>query len=420
MYHPDIVERNLTVVQDQLGIRLTRYDQNMVDEMTDHLKGLVKSYSKEGGVKEWVREPTKQEWDYINNERIMCKYDFRYFSDRYCHIRIVRSDGSPVGVDRMGKHGLMPTQDALLRRIADDELKMYEAFDRNHSILGLLYFVHKARQTGFTALVRMMEKQRVFFWPDTMALAASENLEMVQELYRRDKVLWDNTPWFMRPTIKYDTKDEQLEFEGTNSVTLYHQGNQRGGLGTGKTISVAHLTECALWDRSAANHYDNTRKILDDLYPAIPRSLNTLYVMESTAMGIGGFWYDQVELIRNGSSRFNLFFCPWYAASDKYAETPPPNWEPDDFVVHQAMTAEATSQEYLGYKVKINKNQLYWYQKTMEEHTGRLFTFFSNYPTTIEESFQNSGDCAFSYELLKELSKGIGPIHGAYDMTVYA
>lgn len=407
-------------MQDALGIQLTRYDDGMVDEMTAHLVSLVKSYDKDGKPREWVREPTQQEWDYITNERIMSKYDFRYFANRYANIRIVRSDGSPVAVDRLGKYGFMRTQEALLSRVERDELAMYDAFDRGHSVLGLLYFVHKARQTGFTALVRIMEKQRVFFWPDTMALAASENLEMVQELYRRDKVLYDNMPWFIRPLIKYDTKDEQLEFDGINTVTLYHQGNQRGGLGTGKTISVAHLTECALWDRSAANHYDNTRKILDDLYPAIPRSLNTLYVMESTAMGIGGFWYDQVELIRGGSSRFKLFFCPWYAADVKYAETPPIDWEPNDFVKHVAETVENTSFDYLGYTMRLTKEQMYWYQLTMEEHSGRLFTFFSNYPTTIEESFQNSGDCAFSYELLAEMHKGIGKLHGAYDINIAA
>lgn len=416
MYNQKVVEQNLERVQDALDIRLTRYDDGTVDDMTQHLVKLVKSYDKFGAVAEWIREPTKQEWDYVTNERLICKYDFRYFANRYCNIRIVSNDGSDVKVDRLGKYGFMRTQEALLRRIEDDEAAMYDAYYKNQSILGLLYFVHKARQTGFTALVRMMSAQRTFFWPDTMALAASENLEMVQELYRRDKVLFDNMPWFMRPVIRYDTKDQQLEYEGINSVTLYHQGNQKGGLGTGKTISVAHLTECALWDRSAANHYDNTKKILEDLYPAIPKALNTLYIMESTAMGIGGFWHDQVELIRAGSSRFKLFFCPWYAADEKYAETPPPGWTPSDYVLSVAQMARETSKEYLGYRVELTPEQMCWYDKTMEEHTGRLFTFFSNYPTTIEESFQNSGQCAFSVEILRDLRKGLGPLHGSYDL----
>lgn len=407
-------------MQDALGVRLVRYDDGMVDDMTQHLVGLVKEYDKDGSPKEWVREPTRQEWDYINNERIMVKYDFRYFANRYCNIQIVRTDGSPVAVDRLGKYGFMRTQKALLKRIESDEIKMYEAFSKGESVFGLLYFIHKARQTGFTAIVRMMEKQRTFYWPDTMALAASENLEMVQELYRRDKVIYNNMPWFVRPAVRYDTKDEQLEFSGINTVTLYHQGNQKGGMGTGKTISVAHLTECALWDRSAANHYDNTGRILTDLFPAIPKSLNTLYVMESTALGIGGFWYDQVNQIRDGKSRFSLFFCPWYAADEKYTETAPIGWEPNEFTKHVAETVENTSYEYLGYKMRLTRDQMRWYEKTMDEHTGRLFTFFSNYPTTIEESFQNSGDCAFSYEMLAELGKGIGPLHGAYDLnTMY-
>lgn len=417
MYSERIVEKNLARLHDTLGIDVVRYDDGTLDDMTAHLVSLVKEYDKKTGQPvEWVRRPTQQEWAYINNERVVCKYDFDYFSRRYCKIQIVSEDGAPVGVDRLGKYGWMGTQEALLRRIRKDEEDMYDEFERGGSIFGLLYFVHKARQTGFTALARMMEKQRVFLWPDTMALAASENLEMVQELYRRDKRLFENMPWFLRPAIKYDTKDEQLEFDGVNTVTLYHQGNQKGGLGTGKTISVAHLTECALWDRSAANHYDNTRKILDDLYPAIPRSLNTLYIMESTAMGIGGFWYDQVELIRNGDSRFKLFFAPWYATT-KYSENPPFGWEPNDYTVHVADTVRDTSYEYIGHTMELTRAQMYWYERTMAEHTGRLFTFFSNYPNTIEESFQNSGDCAFTPELLAELGKGVGQLYGACDLV---
>jgi len=420
IYSDKIVDRSIASLQDTLGVKLTRYDDSMVDDMTDHLQKLVKAYDKDGMPTEWIRQPTKQEWDYVNNERLMCKVDYNYFSNRYCRIQIVDPEGAPVSVDRFGKYGLMRTQQALLTQIAKEEERLYDAYDRKQSIFGILFFVHKARQTGFTALVRMMEKQRTLFWPDTVSLAASENLEMVHELYRRDKTIYDNMPWFLKPRVQYDTKDEQLGFDGLNSITLFHQGNQKGGLGTGKTISVAHLTECALWDRSAANHYDNTRKILDDLYPAIPKSLNTLYIMESTAMGIGGFWYDQVELIRNGNSRFKLFFCPWYAADAKYTQTPPPDWEPSEYVQHVADVVRDTSYEYLGYKMELSREQMCWYDLTMAEHTGRLFTFFSNYPTTIEESFQNSGDCAFSHELLAELGRSIGPFHGAYDITMAA
>lgn len=385
--------------------------------MTAHLQSLVKTWDKDGQPVEWHRQPNQQEWEYVNNERIICKFDLNYFANRYAYIQIVSPDGEQVKVDRLGKYGWMRTQQALLRRIARDEEKMYDAYDRKASIFGLLYFVHKARQTGFTAVTRIMEKQRTIFWPDTQALAASVNEDMVHELYHRDKTLYDNLPWFLKPRPKYDTKDQRLEFDGINTATLYHQGNQKGGMGTGRTISVAHLTECALWDQGTAGHYTNTGRILTDLFPAIPKSLNTLYVMESTALGIGGFWWDQVELIRANKSRFKLFFCPWYAADAKYTETLPSDWKPSEYVQHVAEVAKETSYEYLGEKMELTLEQMCWYDSTMSEHTGRLFTFFSNYPTTIEESFQNSGDCAFDYELLAQLNKGIGALHGAFDIT---
>lgn len=417
MYSQRIVSRNVDKIADSLGIKLIHYDNQNVDEMTQHLVKLVKTYNKEGVPNEWVRQPTAQEWAYITNERLLCKFDFRYWSSRYAYIQIVPPDGGQVRVDRLGNWGFMRSQEALLKRVADDEEAMYDAYDRGESIFGLLYFVHKARQTGFTAVARMMEKQRTCFWPDTRALAASSNDDMVHELYQRDKVMYDNLPWFLKPKIQYDTKDAELAFEGISTSTLYHQGNQKGGMGTGRTISVAHLTECALWDENTAGHYSNTGRILTDLFPAIPKTLNTLYIMESTALGIGGFWYDQVELIRAGKSRFKLFFCPWYAADEKYTQTPPFDWEPSEFVLTVAQTVAQTSEEYLGYKMELTREQMCWYDSVMDEHTNRLFTFFSNYPTTIEESFQNSGDCAFSYELLAELNKGIGKLTGAYDIT---
>ena len=81
MYSSKIIEHNLARLSDTLGVRFTHYDDDLVDEMTAHLKGLVKSYDKEGNPDEWNRKPTQKEQAYIDNERIVCKYDFQYFAN---------------------------------------------------------------------------------------------------------------------------------------------------------------------------------------------------------------------------------------------------------------------------------------------------------------------------------------------------
>jgi hypothetical protein len=53
----------------------------------------------------------------------------------------------------------------------------------------------------------------------------------------------------------------------------------------------------------------------------------------------------------------------------------------------------------------LNRDQLYWYESTRSEYQkgNNLAFFLTNWPATPEESFQHSGQSAFSVELLDTL-----------------
>lgn len=401
-----------------MGIKLQRYDDTNLDDITDHLKRLVKSFDKEGRPNEWIRQPTQQELDYINNERIVCKYDPKYFFRRYAYLELAPIEGKPSsGVGRLGTVGLMRPQEVLMDKLAHSEEEMYEQAALGHLVDGLRYFINKGRQLHFTAICRLLSNHRVLFWPDTLALAASVNEDMTGELYRRDKVLFDNLPWFLKPQVEYDTKNAQFSFSPLGSQTLYHQANQHGGMGMGRMVPVAHMTEVAFWDEQVGPGTLLT-KLDYHLRAAIPQSINTLYLLESTSNGLGGWWYDQIELIRNKKSAFKLFFCPWYAADRKYRRYPPDGWEPDDYTKSVAERAERTSPEYFnGKTIRLDREQLYWYETELQSMSGRLAVFFSNFPTDLEEAFQMFEGAAFSPELLMELRKGLGRLYGPYDLV---
>lgn len=385
--------------------------------MTYHLVSLVKSYDKDGRPAEWVRQPTKQEWEYINNERLVGKYDFRYFANRYAVLDLAPIEGKPsVGTGRLGSVGFMRPQEVLLEKLAKSEEAMYEAVDRGYMVDGLRYFINKGRQLHFTAISRILSLHRVLFYPDTMAIAASVNEDMTGELYRRDKMLYDNLPWFLKPDKEFDTKNAQLTFKPLGSGILYHQANQHGGMGMGRMIPVAHMTECAFWDEmvGVGTLYN---KLDYHLRAAIPQSVNTLYILESTSNGVGGWWYDQIQLILQKKSTFDLFFCGWYVASRKYRRNPPLDWIPNEYTQRVAETIEATSFDYIGRTVRPDREQLYWYETEMASYEKRLAVFLSNFPSTLDEAFQDFEDAAFSPELLADLRKGIGPSYGTYDLT---
>jgi hypothetical protein len=420
MYAQSVVDRNIGVIYDTLGVRLHHYDDGMVDEMTAHLNSLVKSTGKDTGVEEFHRPLTREEEEYILNERLLCKFDFRYFAHRYAVIEIAAIEGRPAtDVGRLGKVGFMRPQEVFLNKLERSELAMYEMMDRGEMVDGLRYFINKGRQLHFTAVSRMLSNHRTLFWPDTNAIAASVNEDMVGELYRRDKVMFTHLPWFIKPRIEFDVKNQNLSFKPLGSGTLYHQANQHGGMGMGRMIPVAHMTECAFWDDMVGQ---NTlfEKLDYHLRAAIPQSINTLYILESTSNGLGGWWYDQIQLILRGKSTFDLFFCPWYAADRKYRRTPPEGWQPIEDTLSMADKAERTSAAYLGFTTRPDKYQMYWYETEKASYEKRLAVFLSNYPTTLDEAFQNFRNAAFSPELLQDLRKGVGKLYGSYDIFTAA
>lgn len=419
MYSERVVERHIANIYDSMGVKLRHYDNGMVEDMTNHLNTLVKSYDKDGNVAEMMRPLSKQEEEYVDNERLMCKFDFNYFAMRYAWIELAAIEGKQTTeVGRLGGLGFMRPQEVFLTKLSQTEDLMYEQIDRGEMVDGLRYFINKGRQLHFTAICRILSCHRSFFWPDTTAIAASVNEDMVGELYRRDKLLFDRLPWFLKPRVEFDVKNQNLSFKPLGSGTLYHQANQHGGMGMGRMIPVAHMTECAFWDEMVG---DNTlfKKLDYHLRAAIPQSVNTLYLLESTSNGIGGWWYDQIQLILKGKSTFQLFFCPWYSADKKYRRTPPEGWEPSDDTKLVAEKAERTSAAYLGFTVRLDKFQLYWYESEKVSYEKRLAVFLSNYPTDLSEAFQSFGAAAFSVELLNDLKKGVGPLFGSYDIFTH-
>lgn len=418
MYSDKQVAKKVADEFNRSGTSLIQYDDGQLEDMTNHLTSLVAKFDKdgrpEGGLAGLKRPLTQSEIAYVRNERLLCQIDFRYFATRYCNIKLAAKAGEVVKFGRMRE--FMLTQEVLLSKLAAAEERMMFEYEAGQPVPGIWFLIHKARQTGFTAIGRMLMMHRSAFFPDTTCLSASINDEMVQELYDRDQIIYQHLPWFLKPAVQYNTKAAQFSFEDINSGILYHQSNQKAGLGTGRTISNVHLTECALWE-SAGGAPD---KIEFSLLPGVPRAVNTLVVLESTAEAAGGYWYNAVTACLKGRDKlFNLLFCPWYAADHKYVATPPPGWDPMELTKAMIATAERTSPAYLqGTQVRLTREQAFYWEDQFMFHKGRrmLSQFYRNYPTTIDESFVSDAS-AFSVETIADLRAGVGQLIGAYDLA---
>lgn len=85
MYSPKIVENSVRKISDASGIRLKRYTVDACIELADHIDS---AYSKES--KQYTRNLSREELDFIRNEQLMCSVDFLYWAKRYARIKTKR------------------------------------------------------------------------------------------------------------------------------------------------------------------------------------------------------------------------------------------------------------------------------------------------------------------------------------------
>ena len=377
MYSNKTIQRDQDRIEQATRLTLMRYE---LGDVTQRKLDLVKGQP---------RELTPSEKAFIRNEQLLCMIDFRYWLTRYASLLM---DQGGLGTFASP----WESQEILLKVIADLEDLMVDAAARGEQVDGILIFLHKARQLGATAIARAISVHAMTARQHTRAMAASIDDDKVLELYDRDKIIIDNLPFYLRPSIGFDEKAQHIFFDKLGSRVIYQLGTQKSGLGQGRQFDVTHLTECASWPYPGV--------IEHDWMPTIPQSLRAFALLESTAQGRGNWWHQQIKkLTEHRLRRWHLVFIPWYAELKKYRATPPLDWTPSDEAMAHAQRVYETSAKYVGRQVMLSREQLYWWQSTRDEYylSNNLAVFYTNYCATIEESFQHREKSAFSFECLE-------------------
>lgn len=383
MYSAKTVERDTAKLHDALHLDLIRYDIPVVQQRKVDLAKLVN----EDG--EFLRALTVDEKAFIRNEQLLCAIDFHYWLQRYAHLLLDQG-----GLGSFSEP--WESQLILLRVIADLEDKMVEAAQRGEPVDGILIYLHKARQLGATAIGRAISVHAMIARKHTRAMAASVDEDKVLELYDRDKLIIDNLPFYLKPSIGFDEKAQHIFLDKLGSRVIYQLGTQKSGLGQGRQFDVSHLTECASWPYPGI--------IEHDWMPTIPQSLRAFALLESTAQGRGNWWHQSVKkLEQHRLRRWHLVFIPWYAEARKYRATPPTDWVPSEEAMAHGQRIMETSARYVGKQVVLTPAQLYWWQSTRDEYyaSNNLAVFYTNYCATIEESFQHRTKSMFAYDVLE-------------------
>ena len=286
--------------------------------------------------------------------------DFPLYSKNVLRIVDKKGDVKPLKLNR----GQMILHETLEKQLA--ETKRIRAL------------VIKGRQMGISTYV-----EGRFFWKTTKtknanAFVLSHLAESTSAIFRMVKFFYDNAahPIF-KPVLKSSTTTS-LEFDKLNSQ--YRIGTARSTqLGRGMTNRFVHASEAAF--------YPNSGEIVAGLLQSVPQE-DSEVIVESTANGAGGWFYEQVMKALAGDSDWIVVFIPWF-------------WLPEYSKKCDPYFTRTKDEEKLAALYELSNEQLNWRRSKIDE-LGSLDLFKQEYPCTPEEAFLFSGRSFVEEEFLMD------------------
>jgi len=233
----------------------------------------------------------------------------------------------------------------------------------------------KGRQQGCSTYVQARDFHIVSTTKGMKAFILTHEAEATKNLFEMTKRYYDELPNGLVP-VPDTSSAKELKFDALNSsYSVGTAGNK--SVGRSQTIQIFHGSEVAYWPHAE----EHAKGILQ----AVPNAIGTEIILESTANGIGNYFYNMWVSAITGKSDFQAIFIPWY-------------WQPeyscsvrDDETLHLTDEEQAIYDNYQSNG--LTKEHLYWRRHKMSEFGKDFETalelFNVEYPMTALDAFRN-------------------------------
>mgnify|MGYP006404828311 FL=1 len=232
----------------------------------------------------------------------------------------------------------------------------------------------KARQPGISTYVEGRYYWRVTHRDGVRAFILTHKQEATDNLFTMvDRFHEMNNPEVRPATGRSNAKE--LSFHKLNSGYKVGTAGARG-VGRSDTIQYFHGSEVAYWE--------NATEHVDGVLQAVPEEDDTEVILESTANGLGGLFYQMCKAAERGDSDYQLIFIAWFMHEAYKRALPADGWDaPEAFREYQALHGLTDEQTYWAYA----KNRQFA-QALSQESDDLSWKFRQEYPATAEEAFQ--------------------------------
>lgn len=235
----------------------------------------------------------------------------------------------------------------------------------------------KARQQGISTYIAGRISATSVTRNNSNSLIVAHELDAAQNLFGMHQLFYDRLPNHLRIPTQYSNRKEFVfkkpEWKWQSRVIVDTASNTEAGRSF--TIHNLHCSEVAF--------YKDADRLMLGLMQAVPDHPDTSIFLESTANGVGGWFYNKYQEAKQGRGSFRAIFIPWFVSAEYRIPCPEP----------LQLTKE---EEELKAAYGLEDEQLAWRRYAIvEKCNGSIEQFRQEYPANDSECFQSSGRSFF-------------------------
>lgn len=278
------------------------------------------------------------------------------------------------------------------------------------------FIVLKARQMGISTLIEAL----CYWWTTTHRYVVSNIIahkaEAAENLYEMFRNYYEQAHPMFQPTKKYNTRKD-LVFDVEDKVkdalkehvmtcldeTMCGVSHKPAGLGSkiktfvakdgvgrSSTINFFHGSEVAFWEAKA--------DVVSSAIQAVPMAPGTFVFLESTANGVGGYFYDEWQTSMAGEGALTPVFFAWHSHDEYELPVTQPITDYDD--EEQKLLGIFKER---GYDEASWDRKIYWRREKKKEFRYEPKKFYQEYPADDMEAFLASGNPVFDLDQLRKM-----------------
>lgn len=228
--------------------------------------------------------------------------------------------------------------------------------------------VLKARQMGISTYIQGRFYHRTTHLSGRQAYILTHETEASANLFKMALRFHDHMHPAMRPETQNRSASELYFSRQDSGYKVGTAGSKNTGRSS--TLHLFHGSEVAFWP-DADTHVTGVMQAVGDVD-------GTEIILESTANGPAGYFYESWKGAIAGTNEFTPIFFAWFEM-DEYRRECPPGFRLED------------DEREIARTYNLDDDQMHWRRAKIAEFNGNVKMFQQEYPSNPDEAFVNTG-----------------------------